>query len=112
MADPAVRTAAQPANVEHESSQPERNGHGRFAAGNRGGPGNPFARRVAELRKAFVEAVTPEDLQKICQRFVTLAVFGDLAAAKFVLGYVPGKIPAPVNPDTVDQEELRMYAQN
>src|SRR5207249_7275735 len=32
--------------------------------------------------------------------------------AKLLLGYVLGKIPEPVNPDTVDQEEVRMYSQN
>ena len=112
MSAPAVGTAAQPLNPEHESIQAEREHNGRFAAGNRGGPGNPFARRVAELRKAFIEAVSYDDLQRICQRLICLAVQGDVAAAKLVLGYVLGKFPEPVNPDTLDQDEVRLYSQN
>src|SRR5437763_7875991 len=112
MSAPAVGTAAQPLNPEHESIQAEREHNGRFAAGNRGGPGNPFARRVAELRKAFIEAVTYEDLQSICQRLISLAVEGDVSAARLLLGYVLGKFPVPVNPDTLDQDEVRLYSQN
>jgi len=32
--------------------------------------------------------------------------------AKLVLGYVLGKIPEPVNPDTVDQDECKQYLEN
>ena len=35
---------------------------GRFAAGNAGGPGNPFARQTAQLRAALVQRVTSEDM--------------------------------------------------
>src|SRR5207248_10793741 len=35
-----------------------RDARGRFAPGNPGGPGNPFARRVAELRTALLDMVT------------------------------------------------------
>jgi hypothetical protein len=38
----------------------ERQSNGRFAKGNRGGPGNPFARKTAQLRQALVDAVTPD----------------------------------------------------
>ena len=31
---------------------------GRFAPGNRGGPGNPLGGKIAKLRAALVEAVT------------------------------------------------------
>jgi hypothetical protein len=114
MAARADRPAAQQPNEQPKSS-PNTSGretNGRFAVGNRGGPGNPFARRVAALRSAFIAAVTPEDLQRICQRMVTMASLGDLQAAKLVLGYVLGKIPEPVNPDTLDQDECKQAAQN
>ena len=45
--------ASQPAN---ETAQREEDG--RFRKGNRGGPGNPFARQMAQLRKAALAAVT------------------------------------------------------
>src|SRR5262245_18489356 len=34
---------------------------GRFAKGNRGGTGNPFARRVARLRTLLLEIVSEDD---------------------------------------------------
>jgi hypothetical protein len=59
---------------------------GRFAPGNRGGTGHPFARQVAALRKAFLQGVTPEDLAAIAAALLAKAKEGDVAAAKLVLG--------------------------
>jgi hypothetical protein len=117
MATRATRPAAQPsldASTPHPETPPNagRDAKGRFTTGNRGGPGNPFARRAAELRSAFLAAATPEDMQRICQRLITMAALGDLVAAKLVLGYLLGKVPEPVNPDTLDLEECRQAAQN
>ena len=42
-----------------------RDGQGRFAKGNKGGPGNPFARRVAALRQAVLDCVTEQDLADV-----------------------------------------------
>ena len=39
--------------------------HGRFRKGNPGGPGNPFARKVAALRKALLDSVSEQDLKEI-----------------------------------------------
>src|SRR5262249_20282394 len=83
-----------------------RGANGRFTAGNPGGPGNPFARRVAQLRSILMQAVKPEDLVAIVRKLVERAKAGDVAAAKLLLAYVLGK-PAPaVNPDALDWEEL------
>src|SRR5438067_2077329 len=60
MAERATGPAAQPAN-DHVQAKPERDADGRFVKGNRGGPGNPFARRVAELRRELLEAVSADD---------------------------------------------------
>ncbi len=38
-----------------------RDADGKFRAGNKGGPGNPFNRRVSEMRKAMVEAVSQDE---------------------------------------------------
>ena len=38
----------------------DRDARGRFAPGNQGGPGNPFARRVAALRQSLLDAVPPK----------------------------------------------------
>jgi hypothetical protein len=38
---------------------------GRFAVGNPGGPGNPFAQQMAALRAALVNGVTERDIRDI-----------------------------------------------
>src|SRR5689334_20217434 len=64
-----------------------RDGRGRFTRGNRGGPGNPFARQTAALRRAFLAVVTPEDLEAIARLLVERARGGDLVAVKLLLLY-------------------------
>lgn len=73
----------------------ERNGQ--FSKGNPGGPGNPQARRVAQLRKAMLDAVTPEDFATIVANLVKLAKAGDLAAVKELFNRTLGTaVPADV----------------
>ena len=55
-----------------------REANGRFARNNRGGPGNPFARQTAALRKQLLESVTKEDMDAIC---TTLILRGGEAAS-------------------------------
>jgi hypothetical protein len=89
-----------------------RDGSGRFAAGNRGGPGNPFARRTAAARKAVADAVTPEQLAAIAAVMVNKALEGDVAAAKLVFGYAAGKPAQAPDPDTLDAHELATRRDN
>ena len=78
---------------------------GRFARGNLGGPGNPYNRRVAELRRIMLEEVSDDAMRVIIQVLLFKAQSGDLAAIKLVLQYVLGKpTPAP-DPDTVERKE-------
>ena len=80
--------------------------NGRFARGNPGGTGNPFARQVAALRQGLLDAVSPEDMAAIAQALAEKAKQGDVAAAKVLLGYLVGK-PAPApDPDRMDMEEV------
>ena len=76
-----------------------RNERGQYVTGNKGGPGNPLARRCNQLRAAALEAVTGPDIQRILKAMVECAIGGDVAAAKLVLSYTLG---APIN---VDAEE-------
>ncbi len=90
------------------------NGHdvkGRFAPGNAGGPGNPFARRVAELRQIMLDCVTDKDMEIIVGELVVQAQNGKLAAIKLLFQYVLGKPAATVNPDTLDLQEVEQYRQ-
>ena len=71
-------------------------------AGNPGGPGNPFAHRVAALRRTLLEAVSEEDLRAIVNRMVQAAKDGDLAAAREVILRTIGK---PVESDLIERLE-------
>src|SRR6478752_5234443 len=72
---------------------------GRFAAGNKGGPGNPFAAQVSLLRKAILECLTPENVQQIVYTLMTMALRGNLQAAKFLLTFAIGKTVSPTSTD-------------
>jgi len=93
------------------AAKTDRDSRGRFTAGNKGGPGNPFARKSAALRQALLDAVTPEDLQGIVRQLIQKAQEGDVAAARLVLSYTVGKPDKAVDPDTLDQHEWQMYQQ-
>ncbi len=76
-------------------SPPDDNGReaatGRFAAGNTFGEGNPHHKRVAELRSALLDAISPEDLRAIVEQLVQKAKSGDVVAAREVLDRALGK---------------------
>jgi hypothetical protein len=99
-----------PAVNEKDNGNPDsgRDARGRFQKGNAGGPGNPFARRVAELRKVMLELVTDDELRIIVGQLMVMAKMGDLAAIKLVLQYSLGKPAATVDPDTVDLQEMEL----
>jgi hypothetical protein len=86
-----------------------RDARGRFAAGNLGGPGNPFARRTAKLRQALMDVVTEEDIKDIAAMLLFKAKSGDLAAAKLLLSYTIGKPGAAVDPDGLDRAEAQRW---
>jgi hypothetical protein len=89
-----------------------RDAGGRFTRGNVGGPGNPFARRVAALRQALLRAVSEEDVQDVAKRLLELARVGDVAAMKLLLGYVLGRPAEVVDPDTLDLREWQLYRES
>ncbi len=64
---------------------------GRFAKGNAGGPGNPFASRVAALRILLLDAVSNDDLRAVIAKLVEQAKAGDLAAIRELLDRIMGK---------------------
>jgi hypothetical protein len=95
-----------PTNGQAKHSTNGRESNGQFVAGNPGGPGNPFARQVAQLRAALLKAVTPADIEAIARTLLEKARAGDVAAARLLLAYLLGKPAAVVNPDTLDLEEV------
>ena len=74
----------------------ERGEDGRFLPGNAGGPGNPYARKVAALRGSLINAVTHEDIEAIIHSQVEKAKQGDTVAAKFIVDRILGQ------PQTMD----------
>lgn len=54
--------------------------NGRFAPGNRGGPGNPLAGKIRKLRAALVAAVTDDDIHEISRSLIAAAKRGDIRA--------------------------------
>src|SRR5688572_2349049 len=88
-----------------KTEQSERDGQGRFKVGNGGGPGNPFARKVAGFRAAFIELVSNEDVQKVTTVLMNLALAGNLQAIKLFLGYALGKPDKVLEPDRMDAHE-------
>jgi hypothetical protein len=87
----------------------QRDEKGRFVKGNTCGRGNPFARQTAQLRKAFVDMVSEEDVRDIVAILLLLAKGGDLAAARVVLSYAVGKPTEAENPDRLDVQEWERW---
>ncbi len=104
-----TQRAAEPLAPDAPTNGPDANG--RFAPGNVGGPSNPFARRVAELRKVMLDCVTNKEMETIVGELLVQAQMGKLAAIKLLFQYVLGKPAATVNPDTLDLQEVEQYRQ-
>ena len=95
----ATETSAKP------QAKEGREANGRFAPGNPGGPGNPYARQVAEYKKATLAVVSIERLKRILDAIAKKAEDGDVAAAKLILQYTLGKPTTSVDPDRLDVDE-------
>jgi hypothetical protein len=88
-----------------------RDSHGRFARGNPGGPGNPFYRHQAELKRQLLAQVTDADVMSVMRVLLGLARDGDLAAIKLFLEYTVGKPSKEVDPDQDELHEWRLQQQ-
>ncbi len=82
-----------------------RNHQGHFTQGNPGGPGNPYARQVAKLRKKVLQVIGEDQMEEIILELFQLATKGNLQAIKVLLQYTLGKPAEAQNPDLVDVEE-------
>src|SRR5438445_5970139 len=103
-----------PRPTEPAAQTPTNNGHeanGRWAKGNKGGPGNPFARQVAQLRKVILNRLTEEDLLAITEALLAKAKEGSVGAAKLLLAYALGKPASAPDPDKLDGQELDHFKQ-
>ena len=87
---------------------PDHDAKGHFARGNKGGPGNPFARQVGQLRKRIVEALGTERFDRVLEAVIVKAEAGDIPAAKLLFQYALGQPAAAVEPDRLDLEEFQL----
>lgn len=84
-----------------------RDAAGRFAPGWKGGPGNPYAARVAKLRALILDAVTEGDLKAIVRVLVQQAKAGDIVAARELLNRLIGR-PGPAD-DLEEADQQQAY---
>src|SRR5262245_48271557 len=98
----SATTTTEQANAKRQAADGGRDTRGRFAKGNRGGPGNPYARQVALLRKTLVNFVTEDDMKHIAFVLKMKAESGDIAAIKLLFQYILGKPTESVDPDRLD----------
>jgi hypothetical protein len=99
-------------NNDHDPAAPPDSGRGsdgKFVKGNRRGPGNPFARKIAAMRRAFFDAVTEEDLAAIARAMIEKAKQGGGAAARLVAQYTMGRPAEAVDPDRLDEMEWQQW---
>jgi len=100
-----------PVDSDNGSAEPKsgRNALGRFTAANKGGPGNPFGRRVAALKKAALAASSEQDVQEVMDALKGKAKQGDVAAAKLYLQYTLGQPAKAADPDRVEVDEWELH---
>jgi hypothetical protein len=80
--------------LEDRAMDDGRDRRGRFALGNRGGPGRPKRATEAEYLRALSRIVTVEDLRAIARRAVADAKRGSARAREWVSKYLLGN-PIP-----------------
>jgi hypothetical protein len=97
------------AAAEKAKAKPERDAKGRFVKGNKGGPGNPFARQVALLRATMVYCVPPERMARVVIALTEKAASGDVAAMKLFFQYLIGLPTEAVNPDRLPIDEWEKF---
>jgi hypothetical protein len=80
-----------------------RDSSGRFRSGNRGGPGNPNAGKIAQFRQVVLECVTAEEMRTIARKLYEMALEGHWQSMKLFLLYTCGK------PDAMPNEMVDAY---
>jgi hypothetical protein len=89
--------------TKHIGSAAGRASNGLFLPGNKIASGNPQAKRMAELRKAAREAITPEEIGQLMRTYLQMALAGDVQAGKLVLEYTLGRPVQAVQIDDADE---------
>ena len=75
-------------------------------------PGNPYNRRLAELRRTLLNFETHDDMAHVASTLKELAVGGDVAAIQLLFQYVLGKPKQTVDPGRLDVDECQKAQEN
>jgi hypothetical protein len=68
-------------------------------------PGNPYNRRLGELRRTLLNFATQDDMEHVARELKELAMGGGVAAIQLLFEYVLGKPKQTVEPDLFDLED-------
>ena len=85
-----------------------RDGKGRNALGNKGGPGNPYALRIAQMRRAMLNTVSDEDQHEITSNLIDEAKQGDFRAINMLFARLFGRPIRVPGPDRMALEDLTL----
>jgi hypothetical protein len=72
----------------------DRDARGRFARGNRGGPGNPLGAKAGKFRAKLFSSITVKDFAEVVASLLAEAKAGEGWAVKLFLAYAIGE-PLP-----------------
>jgi hypothetical protein len=95
----------QKAAATKQQAKAQRDAKGQFVKGNKGGPGNPYARQVAHLRYALLFTSTAVDIVRAANALKEKAFAGEVAAIKLFFHYVLGKPTEAIDPDRIAIDE-------
>ena len=87
----------------------QRDSSGRFIKGNRGGPGNPYNRHVANLKVWLAEIMDKAAIQRIGRKMLALAEGGNVQASRLLMQY---SMPKEVKPDQMDLDEWKLFKED
>ena len=96
-------TAKKPKKTPEKKPSKNHDSGGKFKAGNKAGKGNPYAKRTAQLRKVFFDAITDKDMHDVARALIRKAKKGDVLAIKELLMRLLGQyqefVPGPDEKD-------------
>jgi hypothetical protein len=95
-----------------EAAPNDRDRAGKFLRGNRCSLGNASSRKMAQLRGAFLEDIDGPKLRQLAAKLFSMAVSGDLEAAKLILFYALGKPRECPDADRLDLDEWRLLRES
>lgn len=101
----------------------DRLSNGKFAKGNKGGPGNPYMAKIDDYKKAMYASVSKKDIKNIIDSMIALAISGNVKAADFIFSYLGLKPKEQIqlnttleqtetNPETLRQAFLEKFNRN